>query len=163
MRYRSTKRFDNLPCAHRTHSHPGHCRFVHGYSRSFKFYFEASALDEHGFVVDFSSLKPVKAWLEHMFDHTLLISADDPELPFFEDMHARGLADLRVLPRVSMEGTARVVFAKVDAMVRESTGGRAWLAKVEVHENDKNSAELERAEALEQPPESWPASEPPSR
>jgi len=143
MRYRSTKRFTNLPCAHRTHSHPGHCRFVHGYSRSFKFYFEARELDAHGFVVDFSALKPVKQWLEHMFDHTLLISEDDPELAFFEQMHARELADLRVLPSVSMEGTARVVFAKVDEMVRAQTKDRAWLVKVEVHENDKNSAELE--------------------
>ena len=145
MRHRSTKRYSNLPCAHRTHSHEGHCRFVHGYSRSFKFYFEANELDEHGFVVDFSALRPVKRWLEHMFDHTLLISADDPELPFFEQMDARGLAQLRVLPKVSMEGTASFVFAKVDEMIRAQTEGRAWLVKVEVHENDKNSAELEKA------------------
>jgi len=153
MRYRSTKRYSDLPCAHRTHSHPGHCRFVHGYSRAFKFYFEARALDAHGFVVDFSALAPVKQWLEHMFDHTLLICADDPELPFFREMHKRGLADLRVLPKVSMEGTAQVVFAKVDEMIRAATRGRAWLAKVEVHENDKNSAELERAQALAEPPD----------
>lgn len=144
MRYRSTKRFTNLPCAHRTHSHEGHCRFVHGYSRSFKFYFEASELDEHGFVVDFSSLKELRAWLEHMFDHTLLISEDDPEREFFEEMHRRELCNLRVVPSVAMEGTAKLVFDYADHLIAGQTKGRAWVSKVEVHENDKNSAEVER-------------------
>ena len=144
MRFRSTKTFTNLPCAHRLHSHEGHCRFVHGYSRSFKFYFEASKLDEHDFVVDFSALKQLRAWLEHMYDHTLLIGEHDPDLPFFREMHVRQLCDLRVVPSVTMEGTARFVFDHVDAMIREQTDGRAWLAKVEVRENDKNSAELEQ-------------------
>ncbi|MFO7567826.1 MAG: 6-carboxytetrahydropterin synthase [Enhygromyxa sp.] len=143
MRYRSTKRFTNLPCAHRTHSHKGHCRFVHGYSRSFKFYFEASELDEHGFVVDFSSLKELRGWLEHMFDHTLLISEDDPEREFFEEMHRRELCDLRVVPSVSMEGTAKLVYSYANELVSKQTCDRAWVAKVEVHENDKNSAEVE--------------------
>ena len=56
MRHRSTKRFTNLPCAHRNHLADGHCRFVHGYSRSFKFYFEATHLDARGFVVDYPVL-----------------------------------------------------------------------------------------------------------
>lgn len=149
MRYRSTKTFRNLPCAHRLHSHAGHCRFVHGYSRSFTFYFEASTLDEHDFVVDFSALEQLRAWLEHMYDHTLLIGERDPELAFFRDMHERGLCDLRVVPSVTMEGTARFVFEHVDELIREQTGGRAWLAKVEARENDKNSAELERTPETE--------------
>jgi 6-pyruvoyltetrahydropterin/6-carboxytetrahydropterin synthase len=144
MRYRSTKSFHNLPCAHRLHSHPGHCRFVHGYSRSVTLWFEASALDEHGFVVDFADLKDVRAWLEHMYDHTLLIGDHDPELPFFREMHERGLCDLRVVPAVTMEGSAKFVLDHVDEMIRAKTNGRAWVAKVEVRENDKNSAELER-------------------
>ena len=152
MRHRSTKRFTDFPCAHRNHLHAGHCRFVHGYSRSFKFYFEASHLDPHGFVVDFSALKDVKAWLEHMYDHTLLLNEGDPELSVFRELEQRGACDLRVVPSVSMEGTAELVFERVDAMIREQTGGRAWLVKVEVHENEKNSAELERAEPSRSPP-----------
>lgn len=144
MRYRSTKLFTNLPCAHRLHSHPGHCKFVHGYSRSFKFYFEAHELDEHHFVVDFSALKELRAWLEDMFDHTLLIGESDPELAFFREMESRGLCKLRVVPSVTMEGTAKLVFAYADELIRRLTRGRAYVAKIEVHENDKNSAELER-------------------
>ncbi len=145
MRYRSTKFYGNLPCAHRLHSHSGHCKFVHGYSRSFKFYFEAHALDEHNFVVDFSALGELKTWLEHMYDHTLLIGAHDPDLAFFEQMDARGLCQLRVVPSVTMEGTAKLVFDYADALIQRMTNGRAYVAKVEVHENDKNSGELERA------------------
>lgn len=144
MRYRSTKRFDDLPCAHRQPGHAGHCRFIHGYSRAFKFWFEASALDDNEFVVDFSALKGLRAWLEDMFDHTMLINEDDPERALFEEMHRREICDLRVLPNVSMEATAKYVFEHADEMVREHTGGRAWVAKVEVSENRKNSAEYER-------------------
>ena len=143
MRYRSTKYFDNFPCAHRLHSHSGHCRFIHGYSRSFRFYFEASALGEHNLVVDFSALKELRAWLAHMYDHTMLINEDDPERETFEDLHRRGICDLRVVASVTMEGTARQVFEHADRMIRELTQGRCWVARVEVHENDKNSAELE--------------------
>ena len=145
MRYRSTKRFDNLPCAHRQPKHAGHCRFIHGYSRAFKFYFEADALDENHFVVDFSALKDLRKWLEHMFDHTMLINEDDPERELFEELHRREVCDLRVLPNVSMEATARYVFEHADRLVREQTSGRARVVKVEVHENDKNSAEYEVA------------------
>ncbi|MFV8752222.1 6-pyruvoyl trahydropterin synthase family protein [Nannocystaceae bacterium ST9] len=144
MRYRSTKYYSNFPCAHRLHSHSGHCKYVHGYSRSFKFYFEAHELDSHNFVVDFSSLGELKSWLDEMYDHTLLICADDPEIAFFEQMNERGLCKLRVVPSVTMEGTAKLVFDFADDLIRRQTKGRAYLAKIEVHENDKNSAELER-------------------
>lgn len=144
MRFRSTKTLTNLPCAHRLHSHSGHCKYVHGYSRSFKFYFEAHELDANNFVVDFSSLGELKLWLEDMYDHTLLICTEDPELDFFRQMDERGLCKLRVVPSVTMEGTAELVFAYADELIRRMTEGRAYLAKVEVHENDKNSAELER-------------------
>lgn len=141
--YTSTKTFNNLPCSHRQHAHKGHCHFIHGYSRTFKFYFACRELTPEHFVVDFSDLKDLRAWLEHMFDHTLLINEDDPELPIIRELHERGIVDLRVMPNVGMEGTSKFVFDHVDKMIREKTGGRAWLYKVETHENDKNSAEYE--------------------
>ena len=152
MRYRSTKRFWNFPCCHRQHKHEGHCRFVHGYSREFKFWFEARELDENNFVVDYSSLKDLKAWLDHMFDHTVLINADDPELPWFRQAHDRGLLDLRAMESVSIEATAKLVFEYADRMVREQTGGRCWVAKTMVAENDKNSAEYEWVEGYDSLP-----------
>lgn len=138
--YRSTKTFGDLPCAHRQHLHPGHCRFVHGYSRTVTLVFAAKQLDANHFVVDFSSLKPLKAWLEEMFDHTLLLNHDDPELPVFRELHERGVVKLKVVPNVSMEATAKLVFDYADQLVRQQTGGRAWVEQVEMRENAKNSA-----------------------
>jgi 6-pyruvoyltetrahydropterin/6-carboxytetrahydropterin synthase len=134
-----TKTYRDLPCSHRAWRHQGHCRFVHGYSRAFTLHFAAIQLDDCGFVVDFSSLKPLKAWLEHMFDHTTLINADDPELATFQDLHERGIIDLRVVEHCGMEGGAELVWRKADALVREQTGGRAWCVAVEARENEKNA------------------------
>ena len=47
--------------------------------------------------MDFGKLKPVKAWLESLFDHTLLLDADDPLLPEFRALEARGACRLVVL------------------------------------------------------------------
>ena len=143
-RYQSSKSFHDLPCSHRQWRHTGHCRFIHGYSRSITFWFACDELDDKHFVVDFSDLKDLKAWLEHMFDHTMLINEDDPERATFESLHERGICDLRVMPNVGMEGTARYVFDHADAMIREKTGGRAWVVEVEARENAKNSARYRR-------------------
>ena len=137
--FTSVKTYRNLPCAHRQWRHDGHCAFIHGYSRAFTFVFGASALSDTHFVVDFGGLKTVKTWLEQQFDHTLLICADDPELPRFREMHERGICDLRVLPNVSMEATAMWVYENVQPMIDELTDGRAWIVSVECRENDKNA------------------------
>src|SRR5918998_3961562 len=125
--YRSTKSYDHsegLSCCFRqwraTHSH---CRLVHGYALAFRFVFATHELDERNWCFDFGGLKPVKAWLKHMFDHTLLVAQDDPERASLEELARRGLADLRVLPAVGCEATARYVHAHVDSFVDEQTGG----------------------------------------
>ena len=141
--YRSTKRFTGFPCTHRQWRAESHCRFVHGYSREFYFEFAAKERTVEGWVVDFGGLKDVKAWLEDMFDHTFLASHDDPFLEEFKKLDQAGVIQLRLLPNVGMEGTAEFVFAKVDEMVKKSTNGRAWVTKVEVRENEKNSAWLQ--------------------
>lgn len=138
--FTSTKRFSGFPCTHRQWKSDAHCKYVHGYSREFYFEFAASALSPEGWVVDFGGLKSVKAWLEHMFDHTFLASEDDPFLKTFEELDRQGVVQLRTLPNVGMEGTAQYVFEHTDAMIRQLTQGRAWVKSVEVRENEKNSA-----------------------
>lgn len=142
--YRSTKRFTGFPCTHRQWKAESHCRFVHGYSREFLFEFAAKERTQEGWVVDFGGLKDVKAWLEEWFDHTFLASQDDPFLEDFKRLDKEGVIQLRILPNVGMEGTAEFVFDHVDKMIREKTKGRAWVVKLEVRENEKNSAILER-------------------
>jgi 6-pyruvoyltetrahydropterin/6-carboxytetrahydropterin synthase len=113
---------------------------LHGYSRSFYFVFGCDEVDpKTHFVMDFSGLKAVKVWLDDMFDHTCLINADDPELETFRDLDARGIIQLRVLPNVSMEATAKYVAEHVGKMLAEDTGGRVFIHALECRENEKNS------------------------
>lgn len=142
-RYRVTKLFDDLPCCHRSWAHQGRCAFLHGYERSFLIEFACRELEpETGFVVDFSALKAVRAMLAEQFDHTTLIAADDPELPAFRELAARGVVDLRVMAHTGMEGAAHWVYETVDALMRKTTGGRAWVTSVEARENRKNAVTL---------------------
>lgn len=141
--FKSTKRFTGFPCTHRQWRAESHCRFVHGYSREFFFEFAANELTKEGWVVDFGGLKKLKTWLENVFDHTFLVAQDDPELEAFKALDAKGAIMLRVLPNPGMEGTALYVYEEASKILESLYGKRAWITKVEVRENDKNSAIFE--------------------
>ena len=138
----STKHFIGFPCTHRQWKADSHCKYVHGYSRSFYFEFKATSLTKEGWVVDFGGLKDVKKWLDDTFDHTFLASSDDPYLESFKQLDKDGVIQLRVLPNAGMEGTAQYVYDTVNPMIKSLTNNRAWISRLEVRENEKNSAIL---------------------
>lgn len=142
--FRSTKSYghaEGLSCVFRQwRAGHSHCRLLHGYALAFKFVFVAEELDERNWCFDFGGLKPVKAWLHEMFDHTLVVAADDPELETFKQLAERGIVALRVLPVVGCEGVARIVFGHVAQFVAEATAGRVRLERVEVSEHSGNAA-----------------------
>jgi 6-pyruvoyltetrahydropterin/6-carboxytetrahydropterin synthase len=138
--FQSTKRFSGFPCTHRQWRADSHCKYVHGYSREFYFEFAANELTKEGWVVDFGGLKELKKWLEHWFDHTFLIAQDDPHLEAFKKLDQQGVIQLRILPNPGMEGTASFVYEAASKILKDLYGERAWISKVEVSENDKNSA-----------------------
>ena len=140
--FESSKHFIGYPCAHRRWKHDGHCAHVHGYSRSFKVWFRTHRRDENGFVMDFGKLKPVRAWLDAHFDHTLLLDSDDPLLPKFKELETLGACKLCIFDDVGMEGTAAFVLDWLNQWVKNETQGRVWVHSVEVRENEKNSARL---------------------
>jgi len=143
-RFTSTKTYRDFPCSHRQWRHDGHCRFLHGYSRSFHFVFQADSLTAEGFVMDFSKLKSVEGFLKDMFDHTTLLNSDDPILENEAFMSlTEGVdkaIDLRIMPNVGMEGTAHFVYLWVNEYLQRVTNGRVSVLSVEVRENQKNSA-----------------------
>jgi 6-pyruvoyltetrahydropterin/6-carboxytetrahydropterin synthase len=132
---------EGLSCCFRqwqaTHSH---CRFLHGYALAFRFTFVTATLDDRGWCVDFGGLKPLRAWLHDMFDHTLIAAADDPELPAWEGLAAAGLVQLRVLPAVGCEAFARQAHAWATRFLNAETAGRVRAERVEVSEHDGNTA-----------------------
>jgi 6-pyruvoyltetrahydropterin/6-carboxytetrahydropterin synthase len=97
-------------------------------------------LDERNWCFDFGGLKPIRAWLHEMFDHTLIVAADDPEIAQLRELGHRGLASVRVLPAVGCEAVAKFVHDHVSAYVHKENGGRVWLESVEVREHGGNSA-----------------------
>jgi 6-pyruvoyltetrahydropterin/6-carboxytetrahydropterin synthase len=141
--YSCSKSFEGFPCSHRQWRHPGHCRFVHGYSRSFTCWFRAHRLDAHGFVVDFSSLSNLRERLRQQFDHTFLVNADDPLLSTWQDLHTQGALDLRVMANVGMEASAELVWSWANELLRERDGGRSCCQRVEARENGLNAASYE--------------------
>ena len=138
--FTSSKTFSGFPCAHRRWRHEGHCAHIHGYDRTFIIWFAADERTENGFVMDFGALKPVRAWLEAHFDHTLLVDSDDPLLPELRRLEAQGACKLVTFDDVGMEGSAQFVYEWVNPWVQAQTAGRVWVASVEVRENQKNSA-----------------------
>jgi len=136
-----SKKYTDLPFAHRQHNHKGHCAFIHGHNWSFEFTFGAKRLDENNFVIDFGKLKWLKDWLNQMFDHTLLLNQDDPMLEYFKK-YLLNYADIRVVPSASSEGLAAFVFAEVGQLLLARTDERVFLVSLKVYEDEKNAAEI---------------------
>jgi 6-pyruvoyltetrahydropterin/6-carboxytetrahydropterin synthase len=142
MSYQSTKIIELGSCAFRqwraTHSH---CRFLHGYQLKAKLWFGGSSLDDKNWIVDFGGLKELKAKLQHVFDHTTTVAADDPELATFEELDKKGIIQLRVLEKgAGIERVAEVVHSISNNYIKSLTSGRCWVDKVEVFEHEDNSA-----------------------
>jgi 6-pyruvoyltetrahydropterin/6-carboxytetrahydropterin synthase len=125
-----------------THSH---CRLIHGYSLQFQFTFGSSMLDERNWVVDFGGLSELKAWLNHMFDHTLVIAEDDPHRDKLAALADHDLADIRILPSVGCERFAEMCFHKAQEIIQSKYGDRCWVQEVTVREHESNSATVRRS------------------
>ena len=150
MILRSTKSYYNLPVAHMQwfdtdesgEACTGPCSKWHGYDRSVHFEFSGEA-DEHGWIVGFGDLRPVKAFLEYYFDHTALISADDPRMEAAMAADKAGIVDLRILPYgVSMEMSSIFVWENVNPFIYKITDGRACITKIEFREHQKNAGQV---------------------
>jgi len=139
-----SKSYEDFPCSHRQWQHKNHCKFIHGYSRSFTFWFKAKELDINGFVVDFSSLKPLKKRLKEQFDHTFLINKDDPLLIYWQKLHELEALDLRIMENVGMEFSSKLIWEWANDFLYQKDKGRTCCWKTESKENEKNRASYER-------------------
>jgi len=141
--YQSTKTYGNdrgLSCCFRQWRADSHCNLIHGYSLGFRFVFEAKELDERNWVYDFGDCGWIREFLEEYFDHTLVISNDDPGLELFQKLSYSGLANLKVLQSVGCERFAEFVYDYVSPILEEKTKGRVILKSIEVFEHGANSA-----------------------
>ena len=155
--FKSTKVFDGFSCCFRQwKAETTHCRFLHGYGVSFRVTFEGE-LDHRNWVWDFGGMKRAKtlidgmqpkAWMDHMFDHTVIVAEDDPFLPDLQMLNAiqprgkqyEGILQLRILPATGAEKFAEFIFHKLNNFVKTETNDRVRVTQVEFMEHGKNSA-----------------------
>jgi|TARA_Y100000310_G_scaffold230104_1_gene232536 6-pyruvoyltetrahydropterin/6-carboxytetrahydropterin synthase len=140
MSFTSTKILELGSCAFRQPKAESHCRFLHGYRLTAKFWFKANQLNENNWVVDFGSLDDLKKVLRNQFDHTTVIDVNDPYIDDFKRLEEEGVIDLRVLKGVGIEKFAEYCFKVSDKFIKEQSEGRCWVDKVEVFEHENNSA-----------------------
>ena len=148
-KFQSSKVFDGFSTVFRQwKAKDTHCRFIHGYGISFKVYFEGD-LDDRNWVWDFGGMKRAKtqidgmspkAWMDYMFDHTMIIAEDDPELQAFKQMDAAGVAQVRIIPATGAEKFAEYIYTKLNVFVKKETEGRVKVTKVKFAEHGKNAA-----------------------
>jgi 6-pyruvoyltetrahydropterin/6-carboxytetrahydropterin synthase len=174
MAFQSRKKYGNdkgLSCCFRqpkaTHSH---CSTMHGYSLGFDFLWESGeTLDDKDWCFDFGNMKPIKDWLDYMFDHTTVISEIDPALEEFKRLslfstnslyngkprthlkpYEEGrLIDLRIVPAVGCERFAKMTHDKASEILEKMKTGElgrypvnpdVFLRSVEVYEHGSNAA-----------------------
>lgn len=138
--YQSTKLIELGSCAFRQPNAKSHCKYIHGYRLKAKIWFGCSDLNTNNWVVDFGGLKQLKETLQKHFDHTLVLSNDDPLLNQFKIIHKKGGVDLRTMDGVGIEKFAEYCFNVSNEYVNKKTNGRCWVNQVEVFEHENNSA-----------------------
>jgi|TARA_B110000914_G_scaffold160574_1_gene141329 6-pyruvoyltetrahydropterin/6-carboxytetrahydropterin synthase len=148
-RFQSSKIFDGFSTVFRQwKAEDTHCRFLHGYGISFKVYFEGD-LDDRNWVWDFGGMKRAKtridglqpkAWMDYMFDHTVIIAEDDPDVQAFIQMGQAGVAQVRIIPATGAEKFAEYIYSNINEFVKTETDGRVRVTKVKFMEHGKNAA-----------------------
>ena len=84
--------------------------------------------------------KQPKAWMDYMFDHTVIIAEDDPGMGGWKTMDELGVIQLRVIEATGAEKFAEYIFNKINPFVEEETDGRVRVTKVKFMEHGKNAA-----------------------
>ena len=110
--YRVTKTYGHdrgFSCAFRQWSSNTNCQYLHGYSLGFSIELESNSLDINNWVYDFGKFSFLETWLKERFDHTLLVSKNDPELDLIKSLNHKA-AKIVELEKISCEYFAEITF-----------------------------------------------------
>jgi 6-pyruvoyltetrahydropterin/6-carboxytetrahydropterin synthase len=128
-----------LSCVFRQWRADSHCSHLHGYALGISITFETDVLDARNWVIDFGSLKPVKEWLHEMFDHTLLLAADDHMYEHLYRLNALDLAKVHVVNKIGCEAFAFMVWEFVNQWLMLANPS-VKCVRVDVREHGSNGA-----------------------
>ena len=81
-----------------------------------------------------------KAWMDYMFDHTVVAAKDDPAVDVLEEMNERGIIQLRWVEATGAEKFAEYIYNKLNKFVLQETDSRVRVTKVKFMEHGKNAA-----------------------
>jgi 6-pyruvoyltetrahydropterin/6-carboxytetrahydropterin synthase len=77
----------NFCYGHRLLDYAGKCRHLHGHNGRAIIAFDASGLDSHGMVVDFSEIKQVVGrWIDENLDHRMILDRGDAAVKMLEEL-----------------------------------------------------------------------------
>ena len=138
-----SKTYRDIPLSHRQPNHPGRCSRLHGHSWSITITFASKELDSNGFVVDFGELHYIADWIDQHLDHGTIICANDPRVEDIRQLAESGLLKILEINQASCEGIAQHLFSTFDQLVRTNTRDRAWIKKIYLEEDSRNSATFE--------------------
>lgn len=141
MKYQSTKTFNGFSTAFRQWKANSHCKYLHGYSLSFKVKFEGK-LDTKNWVMNFDGFDKIKKFLENTFENTTIVEKDDPHLSWFEKAHYDGIIQIIIMDGVGCEKFAEHIFGLLNYFVSKETDGRVKVIEVECFEDGTNSSAI---------------------
>lgn len=133
-----SKTYKDIPFAHRQAHHPGHCSKIHGHNWSVTIEFQASELDENGFVVDFGNLKYLKEFIDNHLDHACLLSKEDAQAKELAESPFKELFHICWVDNASCEGIAVYLFKEFSRLLEENEGKRVSIRSIKLQEDDKN-------------------------
>lgn len=118
------------------------CKNIHGHSYKVLIEVASDELNANGMVIDFSELKSVKNWVMDNWDHSLIISKDDPELNALKELNCTKVHCFE-WSNVTAELMTRTLFN----ILRSNIAGKINRLKrinVEIWETSSNRAKYTR-------------------
>lgn len=140
----TTKKFEGVYCSYRRWKSPyAYDKRLRAHTLTIKVVFESHSLGEDKRVIHFDNdcftefnKLLVKSWRD-----CTIVSLDDPELPIFKAMEAKGLIKLSLLPEIGAEMFAHEIFNWFKVWLTNSDLiKQVDVRAVEVVENDFSSS-----------------------
>jgi 6-pyruvoyltetrahydropterin/6-carboxytetrahydropterin synthase len=149
-----TRRLE-FDAGHRIPDHRSQCRHLHGHRYAIEItlsgdIIEAAGESEDGMVMDFSQVKQLaKRHLVDDWDHAFLAFCGDTRVTaFLDSLPEHKTVVLDAVP--TAENLARIAFAKLNLVYRDTYGNSLRLERVRIYETPNCWADATRADVAEQ-------------
>jgi 6-pyruvoyltetrahydropterin/6-carboxytetrahydropterin synthase len=148
---RITRRLE-FDAGHRIPNHQSQCRHLHGHRYALEITLTGGVIDaagrpDDGMVMDFSEVKAIaKRHVVDIWDHAFLVwRSDQPVADFLATLQNHKTVVLDAVP--TAENLARLAFAILDPLYRDSYGNHLQLERIRLYETPNCWADAGRDDA----------------